>query len=366
MRRLLAILLVLFAIVILLFVLVFVPLETARTYGPPASTLSRVQAFQYSVRLFWYDGLLTEPLDVNEGKQTFIIQQGESVFSIASRLEQARIIRDARAFTDYLIYTGFDTSIQSGAYQLGPSMSIVDVAAELQDATPAEVTFVVLPGWRMEEIAASLPTSGLDATPEQFLEAARKPSFLDFVPEAVSSEGLLYPDTYILPRQTNAEGLVEALTRNFSLHLTADLREGFARQGLSVYQAVTLASIVEREAIRDDEAPLIASVYLNRLNIGMKLDADPTVQYALGYNPVQGTWWTNPLSAADLQTPSAYNTYLNPGLPPGPISNPGLNALRAVAIPAQTPYYFFRAKCDGSGYHVFAETFEEHLGNGCR
>jgi UPF0755 protein len=98
----------------------------------------------------------------------------------------------------------------------------------------------------------------------------------------------------------------------------------------------------------------------------MNLESDPTVQYALGYNLEQGTWWTNPLSGADLDFDSLYNTYQVPGFPPGPISNPSLNALRAVAFPAQTPYYYFRARCDNSGLHNFAETFEQHLNNGCQ
>jgi UPF0755 protein len=114
----------------------------------------------------------------------------------------------------------------------------------------------------------------------------------------------------------------------------------------------------------EDEMPLIASVFYNRLAVGWKLESDPTVQYALGYNEAQGTWWTNPLSAADLQVDSPY-TYVYSGLPPGPIANPGLAALKAVAFPAQTPYYYFRAACDGSGRHLFAETFDEHLGNAC-
>jgi UPF0755 protein len=111
--------------------------------------------------------------------------------------------------------------------------------------------------------------------------------------------------------------------------------------------------------------PLIASVFLNRLNADIKLDADPTVQYAVGYNAAQATWWTNPLSFEDLQLDSPYNTYLYAGLPPGPICNPSIDALRSVAFPAQTPYYFFRAACDGSGRHLFAETFDEHVNNAC-
>jgi UPF0755 protein len=122
---------------------------------------------------------------------------------------------------------------------------------------------------------------------------------------------------------------------------------------------------VERESVNEEEMPLIASVFLNRLSIDMKLDADSTVQYALGYNESQQTWWTNPLRGEDLTIDSAYNTYLYPGLPPGPIANPSLNALRAVAFPGQTPYFYFRAACDGSGNHLFAETFEQHVENAC-
>ena len=123
--------------------------------------------------------------------------------------------------------------------------------------------------------------------------------------------------------------------------------------------------MVERESVQEEEQPLIASVYLNRLKIEMKLDADPTVQYAIGYNFLQQSWWMNPLSLLDLQVNSVYNTYKYAGLPPTPIASPSLSALHAVAFPAETTYYFFRAKCDGSGFHEFAETFDEHLANAC-
>jgi len=367
MRRITPIFIVIILIcMVFAFIFFSVPSSAARRYGPPSDALTSAQVYEYSTKLIWYDGLLTEPLDPNGGAQIFTVEDGQPVFIIADNLQSFGVIRDTSAFVDYLIYTGLDTSIQSGTYKLSSAMSIVDIARELQDSTPAEVTFVILPGWRMEEIAASLLTSGLDATPEQFLESARDPRYLNSMPDAVSTEGFLYPDSYILPRATNAERLVEELTRNFSLHLTTDLTEGFSRQNLTVYQAVTLASIVERESMQDEEAPQIASVYLNRLNIGMKLDADPTVQYALGFNPVQNSWWTNPLNAEDLHIASPYNTYGNAGLPPGPISNPSLNSLQAVAFPAETPYYYFRARCDGSGFHIFASTLDEQIANGCQ
>lgn len=365
MRRFISFLIFILVIVIG-FLLLGIPGMAARSYGEPAAGLSPLQIIQYSANILWDDGLLTRPIDTGGPEQTFTIQQNEPVSSIANNLQEAGLISDASILRDYLIYTGLDSTIQAGDYQLSPAMSIVDIAHKLQDATPADVTFVILPGWRMEEIAASLPTSGLDITADEFIKAASiPPSGFDFLTGVSSSEGFLYPDSYILPRVTTVDQLVNTLLRNFSLHLSSDLSEGFARQGLSVYQAVALASIVQREAVHADEAPKIASVYLNRLKIGMKLDADPTVQYALGYNPVQQTWWTNPMVADDFQYGSPYNTYLNDGLPPTPIDNPGLNSLQAVASPADTPYYYFSARCDASGYHNFAQTLDQHLQNLC-
>jgi UPF0755 protein len=348
-------------------VFIGIPALANRTYGPSSPALSALDRFEYSFRLLWYGNLLSRPLNPSGAEQRFTIQQGEGVPSIAVRLEEVGLIRSAPAFRAYLIYSGLDTSVQAGDYQLSPALSIVDIAHELQDATPEQITFVILPGWRMEEIAASLSTSGLVIAPDEFLAIARSsPPGLDFLPASASTEGFLYPDTYILPRETTAQSLLDEFLRNFSLHLTADLRQGFTRQGLDVYQAVTLASIVQREAVVPDERAQIASVFYNRLRTGMKLDSDPTVQYALGFDVNMSTWWTNPLSLEHLRFDSPYNTYIYTGLPPSPIANPSLSALQAVAFPAETPYYFFRARCDGSGLHDFSITFEEHLQNGCQ
>ena len=367
MRRLIIVFFLLFLLTCLLLTLVYIPSRATWIYGAPSPRLSLPQRIQYSAQLLWYNGLLTDPRDVNGVEQTFTVEQGESVNSIASRLDVVGLVRDGEAFRAYLIYSGLDTSIQAGEYRLSAAMSAIDIARELQDATPEQVTFVILPGWRMEEIAASLPTSGLSVTPEEFLNVARAPHpDFDFLQGAATTEGFLFPDSYIVPRVVTADELVTGFIRNFSLRITPDIKNQIERQGLTVYQAVTLASLVEREAVQDEEKPRIASVYLNRLNIGMKLDADPTVQYALGYSILQQNWWTSPLTLIDLQVNSPYNTYLNPGLPPTPIANPSLAALRAVAFPEESTYLFFRAKCDGSGYHEFSETFEEHLQNACQ
>jgi UPF0755 protein len=364
-RRPLALLFGLAALAAAGLALIGLPALAERHYGPPAPSLQALQVLQYSARLLWYDGLLTQPLDPNAPEQDFMVHDGEPVIAIAARLEQAGIVREVPAFRDYLVYTGLDKSIQAGSYSLSARLSIVDVARALQDATPAEIDFVILAGWRMEEIAASLPTSGLDITPESFIENAGNPAGFDFMAGAATNEGILYPGVYIVARATTAPQLIDIIARNFGLHLTTDLREGFSRQGLSIYEGIILASIVEREAVVDEEKPLIASVYLNRLRAGIKLDADPTVQYALGYDLLRQTWWTNPLGAQDLNFDSPYNTYVHPGLPPGPISNPGLSALRAVAVPAESSYYYFRARCDGSGLHLFAETLDQQIQNEC-
>ena len=349
-----------------LLTVLYIPSQATWIYGAPSPLLSLPQRLQYSALLLWYDGLLTRPLDVNGVEQPFTVEQGESVDSIANRLEEVGLIRDGGAFRSFLIYSGLDTTIQSGEYKLSTKLSAIEIARELQDATPEEVTFVILPGWRMEEIAAALPTSGLLITPDEFLTTARRsyPEY-DFLAGATITEGFLFPDTYIVPRAVTVDLFVHGLLRNFGLHLTTELIHEFERQGLTVYQAVTLASLVEREAVKDEEKPLIASVYLNRYKVNMKLDADPTVQYALGYSLVQQSWWTSPLTLIDLQVNSPYNTYINAGLPPTPIANPSMEALRAVAFPTESSYLYFRAKCDGSGFHDFSETFDEHLANGC-
>lgn len=366
MRKLVIALILFFTFVCLIAIFLYMPVRAAQLYGPPALSLSLPQRIQYAALLLWYNHQLTQPLDLNGTEQRFQIALGESVDSVSNHLEGVGLIRNADAFRSYLIYTGLDTSIQAGEYRLSSAMSALDIAHELQDATPEEVTFVVLPGWRAEEIAELLPTSGLAVTYDQFLDAAKSPPReYEFLLGASSVEGFLYPDSYVFSREITAEEMISRMVRNFAAHLTGDLTNGFEQQGLTVYQAVTLASMVEREAVQDEEQALIASVYLNRYRIGMKLDADPTVQYAIGYNILQRTWWTNPLSLLDLQLNSVYNTYVYEGLPPTPIASPSLDALRAVAFPAETDYLFFRARCDGSGFHEFAVTFDEHLQNAC-
>jgi UPF0755 protein len=364
-----AIALTLLGIVVILGLVANVPAQAVKRFGPAAERLDSLTRFVLSAQLLLQGEALTRPANPNGAAAAFTVQTGETVPSVANRLYQAGLISNPGAFRIYLQYRGLDVTLQAGDYTLSSAMTALEISQALQDPTPATAGFHILAGWRLEEVALALAHSGLAVTPEDFWEAAQAHpagySFSDQLPAGATLEGLLFPGVYDLPRTITAPQLLAALLGQFEASVGQDLRQGFTDQGLSLYEAVIVASIVEREAIQDEEMPQIASVYLNRLAIGMKLDADPTIQYALGYNTAQSTWWTNPLSLTDLQVVSAYNTYLAPGLPPGPICNPSLTALRAVAFPAQTPYYYFRAACDGSGRHNFAETFDDHLANGC-
>jgi UPF0755 protein len=342
--------------------------KAEQTFGEASPELSFRQHVYLAALILFQSDDLTQPINPKGSEVDLTINQGESVPSITGKLWEAGLISNPGVFRSYLQYTGADTSLKSGDFSLSPAMSPVEIAKAIQSSISADVTLTILPGWRVEEIAHSLPTTGLSITSAEFLQAVQiHPegySFSMCLPEA-SLEGFLFPGSYTLPRVTTVDDLLPQILMNFESQVSPELEAGFANQGLDLCQVVTLASIVQREAVQEDEMPLIASVFYNRLNSGAELASDPTVQFALGYNQDQGTWWTNPLSLQDLQFDSPYNTYIYKGLPPGPISNPGLAALRAVAFPAQTSYYYFRAGCDGSGRHLFAETYSEHLANEC-
>ena len=343
--------------------------KVTEQFGRPDANLSLTQRIIYPLELFFNRGTLLSPMDETSSEKRFQIDQGESVSMVCLRLEQEGLIKDAELLRTYLVYVGLDRYLQAGQFELTPKMSPIQIAAELLDATPDEGVITILPGWRIEEVAENVAGSGLMISAEEFITAAYAPSsyYFSFLPiEQVNSlEGLLFPGTYTLLREASLDDLIPMILTEFSQNIDTSLLEGFTRQGLNLYDAVTLASIVEKEAVVDDEKPLIASVFFNRLAAGMRLETDPTVQYALGYQDDVQTWWKSPLSLADLAVVSPYNTYTVIGLPPTPICNPDLGSLSAVAFPAETPYFYFRAACDESGRHNFAITYEEHLNNQC-
>lgn len=345
-----------------------VPYLAYRSFGESNGALTYLQRWQYSAQVTINQRNLKTALYSTAPGSTFTIQTGESINDIAFHLESAGLIPDAGAFRSYLIYKGYDTQIKAGDHNLSPAMSPLQIAETIRNIYSEEVSFVILPGWRAEEIAAALPTSGIQVTPEEFLKVVYDPISLqmgEFLPTGATLEGFMYPGEYTIDRNISAEDLAKTFVLRFQSQVSPDLRSQIEAQGLTFYQGIILASIVQRETFEDSERPQIASVFYNRLATGMKLETDPTVQYSLGYSSEWGNWWKSPLNAADLGVQSDFNTYLINGLPPHPICNPALQAIQAVAAPAETDYFYFRAKCDGSGLHIFARTFDEHVGNAC-
>jgi len=314
---------------------------------------------------------LNRPAGADAAPVRFTIAPGESPRVVGQRLLDYGLVADVGLFVDYARVSGLDVELEAGTYFLNQTQTIPQIAAALTDSRSSVIPFRILEGWRLEEIAAAVDANGLFGfSGADFLAAAGPgaavdPAFAAFVSllPGASLEGFLFPDTYQLPPEITPAGLRDTLTATFAARVDAQLAADAAAQGLSLFEIVTLASIVQRESVHAEENPLIASVYRNRLGLGMKLDADPTVQYGIGYK--DGAWWPQITQDDYTSAVHAYNTYLQVGLPPGPIANPGLSAIRAAVFPAVSDYLYFRAACDQSGFHNFARTFAEHVANGC-
>ena len=314
---------------------------------------------------------LAAPFRADDNKIRFRIPSGTAAGTIAAELQSAGLIGDPGLFLDFARGEGLDRRFEAGTYFLAPAQSIAEIALILTDSSASFIPFRILEGSRLEEVAAWIDGNAYFAfTGADFLPlvAANAPLPADFatwagIPASASLEGFLFPDTYQLPPDVSPAGLRDILLTTFRDRVGDQLQTDALAQGLALYHAVTLASIVEREAVWLDEHAMIASVYRNRLAIGMRLEADPTVQYSL--QGQRDRWWPNITRADYRQVNSPYNTYLHGGLPPGPIASPGLSAIRAAIYPADSPYLYFRAACDNSHYHNFAITFEEHVQNGC-
>ena len=299
---------------------------------------------------------------------------GMSTATIAQLLYEQGLIVDVEVFVLYAIVNQLDSQLEAGVYFLSSEMTIPEIATRLTDTNSSKITFRILEGWRTEEIAQAIDqTPAFTFSGADFLSATQSDlsSISDFtvlvgLPMGRTLEGFLFPGSYFVPPAATAEELRDIFLQAFNNQM---VNEGFYLKahelGMTLFEVVTVASIVEREAIHDDEQGIVASVYLNRLANGMKLDADPTIQYALGNTRNPSTWWASITREDYTGVISPYNTYLNMGLPPSPITNPGMSAIRAVLFAPETDYLYFRARCDASGYHDFTRTYDEHLQSGC-
>ncbi len=299
------------------------------------------------------------------GVANVTIKDGEAAGKIGQDLQSAGVIQSATLFRVLVALMGQEDQLQAGDYEFDKGMTTLATIDRIHNGITAPLMVTIPEGLRVEEIAALLDAKGV-VSKADFMKAVadRRAEAVVAGDTSGTLDGYLFPATYGFSREVTADEAVQKMLDAFNEQVLPVVEPELAATGLTLDQVLTLASIVEREAVKPEERPLIASVYINRLNIGMPLEADPTVQYALGNDPQNVEafgYWKTELSADDLKVDSPYNTYVNNGLPPGPIACPGLDSIRAVLHPAQTNYLYFVAKGDGS--HVFAETLEEHLRN---
>lgn len=294
---------------------------------------------------------LWRPADPEAAPRLFVVEQGWALPRVAGELEQAGIIADRRAFRLWARLKGAGGSIRAGEYNIGPNMSPAEILEELTSGSVVTHVVTVPEGYTVDQIAALLEAKGLVSSRSEITALLEDKGLMEaYELPGPTLEGYLYPDTYYFARGLRPRRMVEEMIRRF-LEVARPLREHAAERGMDLKELVILASIVEKETGLASERPVIASVFLNRLDRGMRLESDPTVIY--GLSEFDGN-----LTRKDLETPTSYNTYEIRGLPPGPIANPGIDSMKAVLDPADTDYLYFVSRNDGS--HHFSRTLAEH------
>ena len=296
-----------------------------------------------------YLSTLLKPLDINSTKSSrFVIPKGQAISIIGQRLQEEKLIKNAYAFRFVVAKEKLVNKIQAGSFDISASMSVSEIANYLTIGTE-DVWITLLEGWRTEEIAEYLEAQDLDSFNKE-----------EFITMAKPNEGMLYPDTYLIPREISSEQIYNLLLNTFDLKVVQGLSEEIAGSQRDFNQVLIMASLVEREAKTFEQMRRVAGILWNRIDLGMALQADATLQYVNGYDRVQKKWWAVP-SSGDKKQKSPYNTYLNPGLPPKPISNPSLNVIKATLDSLESDDRFYIHANDGTMY--YASTLEGHNAN---
>ncbi len=300
----------------------------------------------------WYQRGL-QPVAETGDEIVVHVATGSGAVGIAEQLQSGGLIRNARAFRIMLGLTGLGARLKAGHYALSPAMTAQEIADRIASGDVATRRVTIPEGLRLEQIADRIAEADV-ADREDFLEAAVPRTVAEEIEMPLpddSLEGYLFPETYDFRYDDGPRAIVLRMVREMQRRFFEPNREEVEARGLSLHEIITLASLVEREAKVDDERALIAGVLQHRLDIGMKLQCDATVQYALGKHRQR-------LLFDDLEVASPYNTYRHKGLPPGPIASPGLPSLMAALRPRKTDALFYVARPDGT--HAFSRSYEEH------
>lgn len=290
----------------------------------------------------WFMSNLSAVDPGNTKQEYFVVEKGESARQIGTKLQEKGYIKNPTIFYLYLKFTGTDKKLQTGDFKFSKSMSTPTIA-KLLTGNPIDIWVTIPEGMRADQIA--------DILQEQI------PTYDESWRGMLKTrEGYLFPDTYLIPRTATIDQVLLIFKTNFDAKIAS---VGLTESSQNLPRIINIASLIERESLFDEDHPIVSSVIQNRLDLGMKLDIDATVQYALGKQP-DGKWWKK-VTSNDLAIISPYNTYKNAGLPPTPIANPGIDAIKAAMNPAVTDYLYYIS--DLKGHIHAAKTFEEHQRN---
>ena len=286
---------------------------------------------------------------------TFEVRPGESFKLIAKHLEDQQLVRNARFLELYARFSGRGSKVKVGEYSIRKDSTPQELFAVISSGKSIEYSITIQEGFNIFEIADVVEKNKI-ATRDEFLQLVRNPKIAhELLGQSYASlEGYLFPETYFVTKFTGPMGLIRMMVARFKENYEKAVAGTESK--LSKHELVTLASIIEKETGAPEERPIIASVFYNRMKLGMKLQTDPTVIYGIWEKTGE---WNGNISRADLQTPSRYNTYSFTGLPIGPIANPGLEALQAAAHPGESDYLFFVSRNNGT--HVFSKDLKGHL-----
>ena len=320
-------------------------------FNPGQSFVGIVAAVVLGILLAFYSLILLWPQGNPYDSVKVTIPKGASLKEVSATLQDYNIIRNERSFLLAVKTLGYEKDIPAGRFKLVKASTNFEIIDQLVNGIQVNKRVTILEGWTIDVIAFELQDK-IGINPDEFKNACTNELLLwKWGISEASVEGYLFPNTYLFSEEEDIQDIIGRMINEYKQRITIEFRDRMKELEMEEKEVITLASIIEGEAIYDKERPIISGVYHNRLNIGMRLQADPTIQYIIEGSPRR-------LLNKDLKIKSPYNTYLNKGLPPGPINNPGIESIRAALYPAKTDFLYFVAR--GDGYHTFSKTKEEH------